>query len=133
MNVVTLMGRTTADIEVKMTPSNKSVAKFNLAVPSNFKRDETNFITIVAWGKTAELLGTHVKKGQQIAIVGELTARNYEDKQGNKRTAYEVVASSFYFCGSKSDNSQNATASYIPEAYTKPTYEEIKQDDDLPF
>lgn len=130
MNVITLMGRTTTDIEVKMTQSNKSVAQFSLAVPSNFKREETNFIPVVAWGKTAELLGTHVKKGQQIAIVGELTARKYEDKQGNKRVAYEVVASSFDFCGSKSDNSQ---ASYIPDAYTKPSYEEIKQDDDLPF
>lgn len=129
MNIVTLIGRTTSDIECKVTTSGKSVCSFTLAVNKNFNREEANFIPVVFFGKQAEVLSVHVKKGQQIGVSGELTSRQYE-VDGKKRTVYEVVGSAFDFCERKSDNTTNS----YPPAQTAPQgeYEEIGEDD-LPF
>ena len=130
MNIVTLIGRTTSDIELRTTQSGQSVCSFTLAVNKNFKKDEANFIPVVFWGKQAETLSLYVKKGQQIAISGELTSRQYE-VDGKKRTAYEVVGSAFDFCERKNEG---ATNSY-PHNQTAPQgeYEEIGENEDLPF
>ena len=133
MNTVIIIGRTTTDIELKTTTSGKSVAQFTLAVPKNFKKDETNFIPVVFWGQQAEALSKYVKKGQQIAIQGELTSRKYE-VDGNKRTAYEVVGSNFSFCGAKNNFEGNNAADEkeaVQNEYAN--YEEIGDDEDLPF
>jgi single-strand DNA-binding protein len=133
MNTVIIIGRTTTDIELKTTTSGKSVTQFTLAVPKNFKKDETNFIPVVFWGQQAEALSKCVKKGQQIAIQGELTSRKYE-VDGNKRTAYEVVGSNFRFCGEKNNSGTDNTAKEEDASQGEfANYETIGEDEDLPF
>lgn len=133
MNTVIIIGRTTTDIELKTTTSGKSVTQFTLAVPKNFKKDEANFIPVVFWGQQAEALSKYVKKGQQIAIQGELTSRKYE-VDGNKRTAYEVVGSNFSFCGAKNNSDTDNTAKEEDVSQGEfANYETIGEDEDLPF
>lgn len=138
LNCVTLMGRLTADPELRTTTSGKSVCTFGIAVDRSFVKQgeqrQADFITIVAWGSTADFVARYFSKGSMIALQGSIQTRNYEDKDGNKRTAFEVVAREVSFCGSKNETnpSQNQTPStptYTPE----PDFEEIPVDDDLPF
>ena len=136
MNSIMIIGRTTSEIEIRQTSNGKAVTSFTLAVPKRFKRDEANFIPVVAWEKQAELLSQYVGKGQQIAIRGELTSRKYEDSQGQKRTAYEVVAEEIFFCDTKiKGENANPSATYVPESIpdVEPNFEEISADDGLPF
>lgn len=139
MNSINLIGNICADLEVKQTNSGKSVVQFNLAVQRPFAKDTTDFIPVVAWNQTAEFLGKYAKKGSKVAVTGKLTTRNFEDKNGNKRMAFEVVADTAELCGGKNEAEQAQTAkgeqTYIPDAY-KPSegkFEELKPDDDLPF
>lgn len=141
MNTICLIGRPTTAIEQKMTTSGKAVVNFTLAVPKNFKKNEANFIPVVAFEKTAELLSLHVGKGQLVGIQGELTSRKFEDSQGNKRVAYEVVATNFDFCGSKAENTEGggitmgaiANAAQNANIVSQANLEELSSDDDLPF
>lgn len=150
LNKVILMGRLTAAPELKQTPNGVSVTSFSIAVERNFADKSGNrqadFINIVAWRQTAEFITRFFNKGSMIAIEGSIQTRNYEDKNGNKRVAFEVVADKVYFTGSKnesgtrSDYSQNFPA---PDAFQEPAkgssfsvgeFEEIDTDDsDLPF
>ena len=136
MNSIVLLGRTTAPIELKQTQAGKSVVSFSLAVKRPITKDTTDFITIVAWDKQAELLSKYVGKGDQICIRGHLQIRSWDDN-GLKRHVAEVVAQEFDFCGTKKDSegtssphNQNGSQSnfkpspYVPQAYTDP---------DLPF
>ena len=109
LNSVIIMGRLTADVELKTTPSGLSVVNFTVAVERNYKSGEerqTDFIQCVAWRGTADFVSRYFKKGQMIAVQGSLQVRNYEDKDGNKRTAYDVVAENVSFCGSKGENTE---------------------------
>ena len=111
LNIVVIMGRLTADPELKTTNSGNSVTSFTVAVDRNFAKDgnrETDFINVVAWRSTAEFICKYFRKGQMIAINGSLQQRSYEDKNGNKRTAYEVVAQQVSFCGGKQDKPSDA-------------------------
>ncbi len=129
MNNISLVGRLTADPELKQTQSGISVTSFALAVDRPGSKDQTDFLNIVAWRQTAEFVCRYFHKGQRMGLIGKLTSRPYEDKNGNKRTAYEVVADHVEFVESKkaSDgNTTNNTTSTFDE------YEEIA-DDDLPF
>lgn len=106
MNVVVLMGRVTSDIEVKKTPSDLSVARFNIAVDRPSKQGEekkTDFISVVAWRGTAEFVGKYFTKGQMIAIEGSIQTGSYE-KDGIKRNTFDVVANNVSFCGGKSES-----------------------------
>ena len=107
LNSVIIMGRLTADPELRTTPSGVSVTRFTVAVDRRFQRQgedrQTDFINVVAWRQTADFVTRFFKKGQMIAVQGSLQVRNYEDKNGNKRTAYDVVADNVSFCGSKSE------------------------------
>lgn len=112
INTVVLMGRLTADSELKTTPSGISVTSFRIAVDRSYSpRDggerQTDFIDIVAWRGTAEFVCKYFGKGQMIAVTGRIQTRNYEDKGGSKRTAVEVVADKVDFCGSKSESGAN--------------------------
>lgn len=105
INTVTLMGRLTANPELRTTPNGVSVTPFSVAVdrkhtPSGQER-QTDFIECVAWRQTAEFISKYFKKGDMIAIEGEIQTRNYEDKNGNKRKAVEVVVGNVSFCGGK--------------------------------
>ena len=143
LNNVILMGRLVADPELRTTNSGKSVANFRIAVDRSFSKDgnkETDFITIVVWGSTADFVSKYFSKGDMIALRGEIQTRSYEDSNGNKRTAFEVVAREVSFCGGKNDNAsaqatptQQATA---PGGYSQmPTddFEEIDDDELPPF
>lgn len=107
LNVVALMGRLVADPELKTTPSGISVTSFRIAVDRNVAdssgQRQADFIDIVAWRGTGEFVCKYFGKGQMIALQGHIQTRNYEDKQGNKRTAVEVVADNVSFCGSKNE------------------------------
>ena len=103
LNKVILMGRITHDLEMRSTPSGTSVLQFSLAVERNFVKQgeerQTDFINCVAWKQTAEFIGRFFGKGRLIAIEGRLQSRSYEDKQGNKRNAIEVIVDQASFTG----------------------------------
>lgn len=107
LNICALMGRIVADPELKTTQSGISVTSFRIAVDRNTVDSsgnrQTDFIDIVAWRTTAEFVCKYFTKGQMIALNGRIQTRSYEDKQGNKRTAVEVVADNVSFCGSKNE------------------------------
>lgn len=101
MNNIQLLGRTTQNLELKNTSNGKAVVTFDLAVQRKYSKDTTDFLTCVAWEKTAELLAKYVVKGQLIAVDGSLQTRKFQDKNGNNRTAYEIKVDNFYFAESK--------------------------------
>lgn len=113
INNAVLVGRVTKDIELKQTQANKSVTQFVLAVNRQFKsangEREADFINIVAWGKTAELLAQYAHKGSQIGVVGRIQTRNYDNQQGQRVYVTEVVAESMTLLDSKGNN-QNQQA-----------------------
>ncbi|MDD6021559.1 MAG: single-stranded DNA-binding protein [Oscillospiraceae bacterium] len=141
INCVTLMGRLTADPELKTTTGGLSVTTFTIAVDRPYVRNgeerQTDFINIVAWRQSAEFVCRYFKKGQMIALTGSLQTRNYEDKNGNKRTAYEVVADRVSFCGSKAESGsasfREEQAAPALKTASASDFEEITDDEDLPF
>lgn len=108
LNKAILMGRLVADPELRRTPNNNSVTSFTLAVNRSFVRQgeqpQTDFIDVVAWGKTAEFVSRYFVKGQQVAVAGRIQTRTWEDKQGNKRKSVEVVAEEVHFAEPKRDS-----------------------------
>ena len=117
LNVAILMGRLVADPELRQTPSGVSVCFFRIAVDRNYARDrerETDFIDIVAWRQTAEFVTRYFSKGKMIIVEGSIQTRNYEDKNGNKRTAVEVLANNVRFGESKNASQQSAGGAPIP-------------------
>lgn len=143
LNCVTLMGRLVADPELRTTTTGKDVATFRIAVDRSYAKQgeerQTDFITIVAWGSSALFVSRYFSKGSMIAIQGRIQTRPYEDNNGNKRTAFEVVASEVSFCGSKNEGNSNSekpnNSPAIPTYTPAPSneFEEIGADDDLPF
>lgn len=108
LNKIFLMGRLVADPELRQTPSGVSVATFRIAVDRDFKnRDtgerETDFVTIVAWRGTADFVSRYFSKGRMAVVEGRLQIRPYTDRDGNKRSATEVVAENIYFGDSRRD------------------------------
>lgn len=100
MNNIVLLGRLTKDADIRSTQSGKVVASFTLAVDRPYTQNgkrEADFIACQIWGKSAEVLGKSVHKGQRILLEGRLQIRQYTDKNGNKRTAAEVVTDRFEF------------------------------------
>lgn len=139
LNKVILMGRLTADPELKHTPSNVAVCSFSLAVGRSWSKDETDFIDIVAWRNTAEFVARYFVKGQQMALSGRLQTRMWEDKSGNKRKSVEVVADEVFFADSKKERSAAGNApreEALPFDFTDVNaFSEIEDDDsgNLPF
>lgn len=116
INSVCLMGRLTADVVLRTTTSGTSVASFTIAVDRNQKEKKTDFINIVAWRNTAEFVSKYFHKGDMIALEGSIQTRNYEDKNGNKRTAFEVVAEDVSFCGGKTERKEEPKIDVDPFA-----------------
>ena len=130
LNKAILNGRLTKSPELKQTNSGKSVCGFTIAVDRSRGREKTDFIPIVAWGKTAEFVNQWFGKGDLITIVGRIEVRNYEDKNGNKRTATEIIAEEVLFGGSKSTSQGSENSSQRNLA----GLEEVDDDGaDLPF
>ncbi len=101
MNKVMLVGNLTADPEMRSTGSGISVCSFRIAIDRRFKDGEgnkvTDYIPVTCWRQLADLCGRFLAKGRKVGVVGTLQMRNYEDKTGQKRTAYEVVADEVEF------------------------------------
>lgn len=113
LNLAALMGRLTADPELRYTQgSNIPVTTFTLAVERSYVKQgterQTDFIDIVAWRSTAEFVSRYFRKGQLVAVQGSIQTRMYEDKQGNKRKAVEIVADNVHFAEPKRDNYSSA-------------------------
>lgn len=107
MNKAILMGRLTKDPDVKYTQTGKVVTQFTLAVDRPFKdaqgNKETDFVPVVLWGKTAELVGNSCQKGHRLLVEGRLQIRSYDAKDGTKRWVTEVIANSVEFIERKAD------------------------------
>lgn len=150
-NKVILMGRLTADPELKQTQSGTAVTSFTLAVDRRYTKEggerQCDFISCQAWRGTAEFICKYFGKGQAMLVCGELQTRSWEDSQGNKRYATEVVASEVSFCETKKSSEGNNTPTvqngsqsqnsgaygYNPYTNNTPNFEQVPVDDDLPF
>lgn len=133
-NNVQLLGRLTADPELKTTPTGLEVVQFTVAIDRPKAKDatekQTDFIPCVAWRKTAVFVDKYFSKGKLIHVGGSLRSRKYEDKNGNKRTAYEVVVSEVGFVGSKAESEPSGGPAPIPPAADVSV---TVDEDDLPF
>lgn len=129
LNCAQIMGRLTADPELKLTENQVSVCSFTVAVEEDYVKSgeqrKCNFIDCVAWKNKADFVAKYFHKGSMIALDGEIKTRNWEDKNGNKRKTTEIQADNVHFCGEK--KSADVVKDEIPENY------EIPDDSDLPF
>lgn len=131
LNKVVLCGRLTSDVELKQTPNGVSVCSFTLAVNRRYQTDgqqQADFINCIAWRNTAEFISKYFQKGSSLCITGSIQVRSWQDSNGNKRYATEVVAYEAMFVDSKQESSQPAFNQQV-----QPQFEEAKEDDDLPF
>lgn len=122
-NSVILVGRMAADPELKQTASGVSVTSFTVACDRRRNHQECDFIHVVAWRNQAEFVCKYFAKGSPIGVDGSIQTRSYTDRDGNKRTAFEVVAENVFFAGGKSQKPEDQ-------------YKEFEMDDngdDLPF
>ncbi len=136
MNKAILIGRLTKEPETRYTQTNNiQVTSFTLAVNRRFAKEgeqQADFINIVAWNKTAEFVSKYFKKGQQVAVVGRIQTRNYDDNNGVKHYVTEVIAEEVYFADSKKEGQADES---ILESSTPVTNNDfdITSSDDLPF
>lgn len=114
MNNVSLIGRLIRDPEVRYTQNQKMYAQFNLAV-NKVGVEGADFINIVAWNKTAELVSLYFKKGNKIGITGRINTRNYDDKDGKKVYVTEVIAENIDFCDNNKNNNVETTTDVVNE------------------
>ena len=142
MNKAILMGRLTRDPEMRQTQSGVAVTSFSIAITRRFQKDQTDFINCTAWRQTAEFISKWFQKGSMIAVVGSIQTRRYTDKDGNERTATEVVVDEAYFTGSKAEGSTGfggGQAPQVPDFNDVPQFDQggfgtvDEADDDLPF
>lgn len=149
LNCAVIMGRLTADPELRSTSNGTSVTSFSVAVDRSYQKAgterQTDFINVVAWRQTAEFVSRYFHKGSMIAVQGSIQTRSYEDRNGNKRTAVEIVADNVSFCGSKAETGTGSAAP-APNPYAAPQaqpaafstagaddFSSVEMDDELPF
>ncbi len=147
LNCAIIMGRLTADPELRTTPNGVSVTSFSVAVDRSYQKAgeerQTDFINVVAWRQTAEFVSRYFHKGSMIAVQGSIQTRNYEDKTGARRTAVEIVADNVSFCGSKAESGTGnfAAPTQAPVAAPAPSFStagandfsSADMEDELPF
>lgn len=162
LNVVVLMGRLVADPELRHTPTEVAVTTIRIAVDRSYSKAgaerQTDFIDVTCWRQTAEFVCRYFRKGSMIAVQGSLRVDNYTDRDGNKRTRYDVQAENVSFCGSKREAggdydgggessyggaSAGGGSAYAQKAPAAPAaayasgdsgdFEALPDDDDLPF
>ena len=122
INNVCLTGRLGQDTDMRITPAGKATVSASLAV-SGFSKDKTDWIRLVVWEKTAEIMNQYCKKGDQIGVTGRLQVRDYQAQDGTKRTATEVVVSSLTLLGGKKDSTPRQQEAPRPQV----------SDDELPY
>lgn len=139
MNIVTITGRLGADVELRQTQQGVSVATFSLAVSRPRTKDTTDWINCVAWRQSAEFMSRYTKKGDMVAVVGMLTTRKYEDKQGNNRVVYEVLCDRVESLQRREENQQGSYSPYTAKvaqqsASATAGFDEINdEDEEWPF
>lgn len=142
LNKIILMGRLTTDPELKRTANDYSVTSFTLAVDGGYgENKKTDFIECVAWRQTAEFVTRYFSKGKMIAVEGKLQTRTYEDKNGNKRKAVEVLVEQCFFTGEKASNDTGHSAPPPAASFAPPPpqgslndFTDVQEDGaDLPF
>ena len=106
MNTISITGRLTADPELKITQSGVSVCSFTLAVKRPRTKDETDFLNCTAWRQSAEYLCNYGRKGNLVAVTGALVSRKWEDKNGNKRTSFEISVDNAELLSNRTENSE---------------------------
>ena len=152
-NKAILIGNMVADPELRATPNGVNVCSFRIAVGRKFvkagEQQQTDFLDVVAWRGTAEFVTKYFSKGKPILVCGSIQSRNWEDKDGNKRTTVEIIADEVSFVGPKGASDSFASGapsggdpgpapppsapSYSTSYESAPKFEEISADDDLPF
>lgn len=149
LNAIAIVGRLVADPELRTTTQGHSVCSFRIACDRNYvqqgQQRQADFIDIVAWRQQADFVSKYFQKGSMIAVEGSLQTRQYQDKNGNSRTAVEVVANNISFAGAKRQDGQSApsyeqqtkAAQNVPQpTYTQGSMDDfavINDNDDLPF
>lgn len=153
LNTAVLMGRLTAEPELRHTPNGVAVTRFTLAVERTYVKSgaerQADFIDIVAWRNTAEFVSKYFHKGQLVAVDGSIQTGSYQDKDGNKRRTFEIVANNVHFAEPKRDsyndnmnnnqpeysgfNESGGTSTSSYENGSNDDFQEIPSDDDLPF
>ena len=137
LNHIVLMGRLVRDPELRRTQNGTAVASFTLAVERDYRGDtekkQTDFIDIVAWRNTAEFVSRYFTKGRMAVVSGRLQIRDWTDRDGDKRKSAEVVADNVYFGDSKRDSSINSYPKENSAPLTASDFEEIDDDEELPF
>ena len=131
LNTITIMGRLVRPTELRYTQSNTPVTTFTLAVDRDYQSGsserQTDFIDCVAWRSTAEFVNKYFAKGSMAVVSGRLQSRKWEDKNGNNRVAWEVIADNVYFGEAKRPESAPAAAPTLVEV------DDGELDEDLPF
>lgn len=134
LNHSIIMGRLTANPEIRRTTTGKAVASFTIACDKPGKDSGASFIPCVAWEKTGEFINQYFTKGSAIVLEGRIESRQYETKDGQKRTVLELVASQAHFCGKKEESNYTG---FIPNEIAQPTASNFTklegEDIDLPF
>ena len=132
LNHIVLTGRLVRDPELRYTQSQKPVTSFSVACERDFvaggEKRETDFIDCVAWNNTANFVHDYFKKGNMIIVSGRLQSRDWTDKDGNKRRAWEIIADRVYFGEAKARDAAPA-----PFDASAPQFEELANDGDLPY
>ena len=138
MNKIILMGRLTRDVDVRYTQTtNTMIANFSLAVNRRFVKEgeerQVDFFNISTFGKTAEFVNKYFSKGQQVVVIGRLQNRSWEDEQGQKHYATDVIAEEVYFADSKRQQQNNDTAELENTLNNNGVEFNQLDDDSLPF
>jgi single-strand DNA-binding protein len=137
MNKVILIGRLTKDPDLNFAAgTGTAVCRFGLAVTRPFKKDETDFINCIAFGKTGETIAQYLTKGRQLAVTGAIRTGSYDTKDGTKRYTTDVVVDSFEFIGSNGNNNNQGGPSYENNNFGGMNFEEDMTpttDEECPF
>ena len=138
-NKVILIGRLTADPELKQTQSGTDVCSFRIAVNRAFDREKADFINVVAWRNGAQFVSKYFQKGSVIGVEGSLQMREYTDKNNERKVTAAVVGDRFFFTGGKQEGHNSEPARFpspvsleAPQAVPQ-GYEQLDGEDDLPF
>ena len=138
MNNINICGRLTAEPEMRTTPGGISVCVYDLAVKRPKVKDTTDFLTCVSWRQGAEYISKYGHKGDMVAVSGVLTVRSWDDKDGNKRKSYEIVADTVEIVGGKKTETQPSvvTLPVVKEGFSQneQVFETVLfGDEDIPF
>lgn len=141
LNHIAIHGRLVRDPESRQTPTGVSVCNFTVAVDRSFTRQgeekQTDYFDCVAWRGLADTISKYFTKGKEIVVLGEMQSRKWQDKDGNNRTAWEIIASSVDFCGNKGNSSNDDVTAPVADAAPAAIDVDFqvveKTDSDLPF